>query len=106
MTTTTTHSAGPRRVERGHYSDALYDAFAPPGSRGVDYYTAIGEIDVRSVLTYAAPGRPRLAGSIVILRAGWVAWTATYEPATRVTVGGLAEAHEAVCARVERGELP
>lgn len=28
-----------------------------------------------------------------------------YDP-TRVTVGGLAEAHEAVCARVERGELP
>jgi len=24
----------------------------------------------------------------------------------RVTVGGLAETHEAVCARVERGELP
>jgi hypothetical protein len=29
----------------------------------------------------------------------------TYDPA-RVTVGGRAEAHEAVCARVERGELP
>ena len=28
-----------------------------------------------------------------------------YDP-TRITVGGLAEAHEAVCARVERGELP
>ncbi len=25
---------------------------------------------------------------------------------THVTFGGLAEAHEAVCARVERGELP
>ncbi len=28
-----------------------------------------------------------------------------YDPG-RVTVGGLAEAHEAVCARVERNELP
>jgi len=28
-----------------------------------------------------------------------------YDP-MRVTRGGLAEAHEAVCARVERGELP
>jgi len=28
-----------------------------------------------------------------------------YDPA-HVTIGGLAEAHEAVCARVERGELP
>ncbi len=32
-------------------------------------------------------------------------WMRDYDP-TRVTIGGLAEAHEAVCARVERGELP
>jgi len=32
-------------------------------------------------------------------------WSKEYDPA-RVTVGVLAEAHEAVCARVEWGELP
>lgn len=106
MTTTTHTRARPERVDRDmsqykngehvgrwHITDYPY--------RGLhvetEFFYGVDRVTIASAHSFV--GRLRAYGPMVI------AWIDRYDPA-RVTVGGLAEAHEAVCARVERGELP
>jgi len=103
MTTTTTHSARPERVNSvtevdgtegmRFYTSAYYPArglrVTTMWWRGYGYHPDGATTEIKEELT-------GLPGTI---------YRKDYDP-TRVTVGGLAEAHEAVCARVEQGELP
>ncbi len=101
--TTTTHHAGPR-IDRDLHTCNGCDHFWME-----TLYPSCGLCIV--TLWFGANAlMPACASTVVsdtrtdrILRPG--IYGKEYDP-TRVTVGGLAEAHEAVCARVERGELP
>ncbi len=102
--TTTTHNAGPR-VDRdmSQYKDGEHF-----GRWHITDYPTLGlhvetdlfylwdNVTIGSAHSFVA----RLLSSDPMV----IAWIDRYDP-TRVTVGGLAEVHEAVCARVERGEL-
>lgn len=118
--TTTTHSAGPR-VDTD--ATVKLDREAKEQEEGAVYYwieTEYPTLD-RRVCTMWTQGSPdgldfcdgylgfdQCCGTIIYGEAAGdddAVWDGQYDP-TRVTVGGLAEAHEAVCARVERGELP
>jgi len=103
MTTATPHSAG-LRVDRDLHTCNGCDHFCLE-----TLYPSLGLCVV--TLWFGTNALiPACASTVVsdtrtgrILRPG--IYGKEYDP-TRVSVGGLAEAHENVCARVERGELP
>ncbi len=99
-----TTATRPARIDRDHTmlpdgggeGVALWlETYYPSMSRVVRTFS-YDETDARTTIMDAS--RPDWAGGIL-------RWVRDYDP-TRVTVGGLAEAHEAVCARVERGDVP
>ncbi len=98
---TTTHSAGPR-VDSP--TDLGYFAWRPYWQR--THYPDLGLYVHTAWWTTHRDGER--ACSVVSEGIGNEKprrYEKDYDPA-RITVGGLAEAHEAVCARVEWGELP
>jgi len=100
--TSTTHSVGPRvdtEIEVGEDEDWRFW-----------YRTHYPDIDLYVVTSWWGRWEHFPSGAATAVTEGLTGLPGTiyqkdYDP-VRVTVGGLAEAHEAVCARVERGELP
>jgi len=98
MTTTTTRSPGPR-------VDHNYNG--KNGHGRVWLETDYPELECLVITAWVLDSAtsPTPYSATHVYEAGEHTTHLYYDPA-RVTVGGLAEAHEAVCARVERGELP
>jgi len=97
MTTITTYSAGPRVDWPGKEMPVPWDQyFQITRYPEIGLYIHTGHNRDGTVTTTITEYFTGLDGPL---------YRKDYDP-TRVTVGGLAEAHEAVCARVEKGELP
>jgi len=103
--TTTTRSAGPRidrdmsQYKDGEHFGRWHITDYPTLGLHVEteFFYGIDRVTIETAHSFIgtlSPTRPMV-----------IAWIDYYDT-TRVTVGGLAEAHEAVCARIKREELP